>query len=48
MASSRPKIRQAPKAGNGRHLPKMMAASAMNPWPAVMSRLKPAFCAIDR
>ena len=47
-ASSRPKTRQAPKAGNGRHLPKMMAASAMKPCPAVMSRLKPAFCAIER
>ena len=41
MASSRPKARQAPKAGTGRQRPKMMAARAMKPCPAVMSRLNP-------
>ena len=48
MASSAPKSRQAPSAGQGRHLAKISAASAMKPLPAVMSRLKPAAMPVER
>jgi hypothetical protein len=48
IASSAPNSRQAPSAGQGRHLAKISAASAMKPLPAVISRMKPADWAVAR
>ena len=47
-ASRNPNSKQANSTGTGRHLPKIMAASAMKPLPAVISRKKPAPCPVDR
>ncbi len=47
-ASRKPNSRQAQSAGQGRHLAKISAASAMKPLPAVISRMKPADCAVER
>ncbi len=47
-ASINPKNRHANSTGTGFHLAKISAASAMNPRPAVIPRVKSEDCPIDR
>ena len=48
IASVKPKNRHASSVCTGRHLPKMSAASAMNPRPDVMLRVNSDDCPIER